>query len=312
MIWPWLRALCLILLMAPSSFPAAYPIQGTFLDFYRNLTPELWSLEFRYMHADGIKTIVVVSVGHLQASTGQPSSCTLPGSGAYTDDSGYSLAPDGLLYPSDYLSSGEQPTVDLLEMVLDMADSAGMNVYLGSLQTATDWSAGTAFCALREYNQEVAAEVLQRYGHHRSLKGWYFTQEIWMNWVKYYGQKNGNGAAGYYGTNLMAQWAADMKTIDATRPTSAAVVVKESGTGVMPGLTAAELQPWTASFLQTTKLEILMPQDGAGAQAGAPPVGDLPAYFGALGSGNTDRGNRYVALEHSRNVYGFDESKRQQ
>lgn len=282
MIGQFFRVLCLILLMAPSSLPASYPIRATFLDFYRDLTPELWGLEFHYMQADGINTIVIVSVGHLQANSTQALSCTLGGSSTYTDDSGYGLAPDGLLYPSDFLTTAERPTLDLLEMVLELADSTGMNVYLGSLQTAIDWSTGTEFCALREYNQEVAAEILERYGHHASLKGWYFTQELWMNWVKYYGQQHGGTAAGYYGTNLLGQWVGDMKAIDPAKSTSAATVVKESGTGVMPGLTTTELQLWTTSFLQTAKLDLLMPQDGAGAGAGAPPLSNLPAYFAAM------------------------------
>ncbi len=276
------RALGLAVLIAPSSLPSAYPIQGTFLNFYRNLTPELWALEFQSMKSADINTIVIVSVGHLQASATQALSCSVGASGSYTDSSGYGLAGDGLLYPSDFVSPAQRPTADLLEMVLELADSAGMNVYLSSLQTATDWMDGTEFCALREYNQQVATEIVQRYGHHSSFKGWYFTQEVWMNWVKYYGQQHGAGATGYYGTNLMAEWVNDMKAIDATKLTSAAVVVKESGTGAMPGLTAGELQQWTASFLQTAKLDILMPQDGAGAQAGAPLLSDLPVYFAAM------------------------------
>ncbi len=79
-----------------------------------------------------------------------------------------------------------------------------MKVYLGSLQTATDCTDGTEFAALRAYNQRVATEVIQRYGRHSSLRGWYFAQEIWMNWVKEYGDC-------YDGTELLANWAADMK-----------------------------------------------------------------------------------------------------
>ena len=96
-----------------------------------------------------------------------------------------------------------------------------------------------------------------------------------MNWVKYYG-------AGYYGTMLLADWVADMKHIDASKLTAASVVVKETGSGVMPGLMPAELEQWTTSFVETIRLDILMPQDGAGAQAGAPPIGDLPRYFSAM------------------------------
>ena len=245
---------------------SAYPIQGTFLNFYRNLTPELWSPEFQYMKDIDINTIVVVSVGHLRTDS--------------TDPLGFSLAPDGLLYPSNYIGPLERPTSDRLEMILSLADQQGMKVLLGSLQTATDWTDGTGFNALRAYNQRVAAEILQRYGRHQSLQGWYFTQEVWMNWVKYYGSI-GNAAA-YYGTTLMANWASDLKQIDPTKRTAASVVIKKTGSGSMPGLTAAELQQWTTSFLQTAAIDILMPQDGIGAQSGAPSIGDLPSYYSAL------------------------------
>jgi hypothetical protein len=46
----------------------AYPIRGTFLDFYRALTPDLWALEFKYMKQINVGMIVIVSVG---AASGQ-------------------------------------------------------------------------------------------------------------------------------------------------------------------------------------------------------------------------------------------------
>ncbi len=220
------------------------------------------------MKALDMNTVVVVSVGHLRPDSNDPK--------------GYSLAPDGLLYPSSFVEASERPTTDLLEMILSLADQRGMKVYVGSLQTATDWSDGTEFNALRKHNKDVAAEIVQRYGWHTSLVGWYFTQEIWMNWVKYYGALNGNTAAGYYGTVQMANWIADMKAIDPGKLTTAAIVIKKDGTGAMPGLTPAELQTWTASFLQTAHLDILMPQDGIGAGAGAPGIDDLGNYFSAM------------------------------
>lgn len=239
----------------------SYPIQGTFLNFYRNLTPELWALEFQHMKAVDITTLVIAPVGHLRIDASDPS--------------GYSLAPDGLRYPSNLVPVSERPKTDVLEMMLSLADQQGMHVYLGSLQTAAEWFGGTEFGALRAYNKRVAAEIVERYGRHRSLAGWYFTQEIWMNWAKYYG-------VAYYGTTLLANWVADMKSLDAAKRTTVAVVVKKTGWGGMPGLTAAELETVTASFLETTRVDILMPQDGIGAQEGAPALDDLPSYFRAM------------------------------
>jgi hypothetical protein len=180
-----------------------------------------------------------------------------------------------LLYPSLLVDASIRPTEDRLEMILSLADQRGMRVYIGSLQTWADWTTGAEFVALREYNRRVAQEVLDHYGHHPSLEGWYFTQEIWMNWVKFYG-------SGYYGTALLRDFITDMQTLDPTKPVCAAVVFKKDAYYSMPGLTPEELQTVTTSFLAATQLPILMPQDGAGAEAGAPPLTELPSYFQAL------------------------------
>jgi hypothetical protein len=238
-----------------------FPVFGSFLNFYRNMPQELWAKEFDLMREVDMDTIVVVSVGRLRSSASDPL--------------GYSLSPEGLLYPSAWVPPAERPTTDRLEMILSLADQRGMKVYLGSLQTEADWSTGLEFTALREYNKRVATEILQLYGNHPSLRGWYFTQEIWMNWVKYYGST-------YYGTALMRDFVADMKVIDPTKRCTAAVVFKKTGYGAMPGLTPAELQSVTTGFLQTTGLDILMPQDGAGAEEGAAPLSELASYFAAM------------------------------
>lgn len=85
---------------------------------------------------------------------------------------GYNLAPDGLLYSSNWVNPAERPTSDRLETILTLADQRQMKVHLGSLQTETDWSGGAEFTALRTYNQRVATEIVQRYGsRHPSLQG---------------------------------------------------------------------------------------------------------------------------------------------
>ncbi len=47
-------------------------------------------------------------------------------------------------------------------------------------------------------------------------------------------------------------------------------------------MTPLDLQSTTQTFLQATGLQILMPQDGGGAEAGAPPISELSGYFHAL------------------------------
>jgi hypothetical protein len=52
----------------------------------------------------------------------------------------------------------------------------------------------------------------------------------------------------------MANWVADLKSLDPTKLTTAAVVFKQTGSGSMPGLTASELQQWMTSFLKPQSL----------------------------------------------------------
>ena len=76
-------------------------------------------------------------------------------------------------------------------MLLTAADQFGMQVYVGSLQTYGVWSNGDEFNALHKYDPVVAREILARYGSHPSLNSgggnWYFSHELWLNWVKFYG-----------------------------------------------------------------------------------------------------------------------------
>ena len=240
-----------------------YPLLGSFLNFYRDLTPDLWAKEFDLMRQVNMKTVVVFSVGLLMPDT--------------SDTTGYSLSGQGLLYPSSLVDASIRPTTDRLEMLLSLADQRGMNIYLGSLLTWDDWSTGTEFAALRKYNRLVTQEILARYGQHASLQVWFFSQELWLNWIK-------TSGAGYYGTTLLKEFVSDMAALDRTKPVCAAVVFKKTGYNSMPDLTPSELQSVTTTFLQTSGLQILMPQDGAGADAGAPPLAELPAYFQAFQS----------------------------
>ena len=232
---------------------ADYPLLGSFLTFNRDMPRSLWSQELEWMRQAGMNTIVILSVGSLKPDNTQPS--------------GYSLV--GMIYGS---AQGEP---DRLETILSLADERGMRVYLGSLQLVGVWESGLHSAALREYNRKVAEEVLRLYGHHPSLAGWYFTQEIWLNWVKYYGPQ-------YEGTWLLRSYVQDMEALDPTKPVCTTVVFKKHADRTMPGLTPTEVEWLATDFLAATRLPMLMPQDGAGAQAGAPLVSELPAYFQAF------------------------------
>jgi len=81
-----------------------FPVFGSFLNFYRNMPQELWAKEFDMMREVDMDTIIVVSVGRLRSSASDPL--------------GYSLSPEGLLYPSTWVPPAERPTTDRLEMIL--------------------------------------------------------------------------------------------------------------------------------------------------------------------------------------------------
>ena len=96
-----------------------------------------------------------------------------------------------------------------------------------------------------------------------------------MNWAQYYGPTT------YYGTLLLRDFVADMKALNSSKIVTSAPVFKKDPNGSMPGLTPAELQSVMTDFLNTTQQDRIMPQDGIGAGAGAPPLSEIGSYFSA-------------------------------
>jgi hypothetical protein len=250
-----------------STTSGTYPLLGSFVSFDRDQSAAQWSAELNHMKSLGMNTLVLLSAGSLQPDSSDPT--------------GYSLSGVGLLYPSSLVDASVRPATDRLEMILNMADLLQMKVYVGSLQTAQAWDTGLEFGALNKYNRLAGQEIIQKYAQHPSLAGWYFTQEIWLNWVKFYYGSVGS----YYGVGLLQQYVSDMRSVDPSKPVAAAIVFKKSPYWSMPGLTAGEIPFWTTTLLQGTGLQILMPQDGAGAEAGAADVSELGAYFQAFQAG---------------------------
>ena len=169
----------------------------------------------------GITKVMVLSVGQLDGTAGTSG-------GACT-----SLA--SAIYPSAFAHA--QPASDQIQAMLSWADLYGMQIYLGSVQTFNDWTTGLEFNAMRSCDKAVAQELYQNYGSHPSFSGFYFTQEVWLNWVKYYG-------SGYYGITLPQQFVSDVAAVAPGKVVMAAPVFKEQSNGSMPGLTAAETRLW--------------------------------------------------------------------
>lgn len=69
---PTKSATATVTLYSAATSGSYFPVLGTFLNFYRDFTPELWGMEFDYMRQVDIDTIVVVAVGHLRSAASDP------------------------------------------------------------------------------------------------------------------------------------------------------------------------------------------------------------------------------------------------
>ena len=135
----------------------ALPITGTFLDEishdipHQNWGAREWDLDFRYMKAMGIDTVILIRSGYRKFLT----------------------------YPSKYLlgKGCYMPSVDLVELFLSLADKYGMQFRFGLYDSGRYWDTGEMSYEL-ETNKFVIDEVWKAYGHHKSFAGWYISTEI--------------------------------------------------------------------------------------------------------------------------------------
>lgn len=132
-------------------------ITGTFLDEishdipHQNWGEKEWNLDFQYMKAIGIDTVIVIRSGYRKFIT----------------------------YPSPYLlkKGCYMPSVDLIDMYLRLADKYGMKFYFGLYDSGHYWDTGDMSHEIED-NRYVIDEVWKMYGHHKSFKGWYISTEI--------------------------------------------------------------------------------------------------------------------------------------
>ncbi len=137
---------------------AGLRITGTFLDEishdipHQNWGRREWEQDFRHMKRIGIDTVIMIRCGYRKFIT----------------------------YPSKYLlgKGCYMPSVDLLELFLQLADKYGMRFYLGLYDSGRYWDTGDMSLEV-ERNKYVIDEVWQNYGvRHRSFAGWYISTEI--------------------------------------------------------------------------------------------------------------------------------------
>ncbi|WP_345948068.1 DUF4434 domain-containing protein [Mucilaginibacter sp. PAMB04274] len=133
-------------------------ITGTFLDEISHDIPHQnwgraeWDADFSHMKAVGIDTVILIRSGYKR----------------------------WLTYPSDVLRKQENcytPPVDLVKMYLELADKHDMKFYFGLYDSGKYWWNGD-FQQEIDLNKKVIDEVWAKYGHYKSFRGWYLTQEI--------------------------------------------------------------------------------------------------------------------------------------
>ncbi len=134
------------------------PIRATFLDEvswdipHQNWGVKEWDKDFQAMKAIGIDTVVMIRSG-LGKWIASPFKSILKSEDVY------------------------YPPVDLTEMFLTLADKHNMSFFFGMYDSGKYWIEGS-FQKEIDLNLRLIDEVWKRYGHHKSFKGWYLSQEI--------------------------------------------------------------------------------------------------------------------------------------
>lgn len=133
-------------------------ITGTFLDEishdipHQNWGEAEWDLDFQYMKAIGIDTVIMIRSGYRKFIT----------------------------YPSQYLlgKGCYMPSVDLLDMFLRLAEKYEMKFYFGLYDSGHYWDTGDMTYEIED-NKYVIDEVWKNYGEkYKSFGGWYLSGEI--------------------------------------------------------------------------------------------------------------------------------------
>lgn len=133
-------------------------ITGTFLDEishdipHQNWGEAEWDLDFQYMKAIGIDTVIMIRSGYKKFIT----------------------------YPSQYLlgKGCYMPSVDLLDLFLRLAEKYEMKFYFGLYDSGHYWATGDMTYEIED-NKYVIDEVWRNYGEkYKSFGGWYLSGEI--------------------------------------------------------------------------------------------------------------------------------------
>ncbi len=138
--------------------PTAPRITGTFLDEITHDIPsqnwgeKCWRKEFELYQKIGIDTVVIIRAGY-------QNKC---------------------IFPSKTIPNLLPVYEDLGEIFLSLADEYDLNLYWGTYDSGNYWWARSWWKEV-ELNLPFIDEVVERYGHHKSFKGWYLCHETSKN-----------------------------------------------------------------------------------------------------------------------------------
>ena len=131
----------------------------------RRFTAEDWTGLVYDMHRAGLNVIILQELFRNQDYYGKH----------HIGRQGYA---GKAFYPSA-LFPGRMPVAcaDPVEAIMAAADECGMAVLPGvGMYAWFDFTAGSL-----DWHRQIAAELWQRYGHHRSFYGWYISEEVFGN-----------------------------------------------------------------------------------------------------------------------------------
>lgn len=128
----------------------------------KKLTDDDWKKQIYAMNDAGIKGVIIQNVFQNNEYAGLHNmKCkSYPGKAFYPSD----------LYKSRVAIAAHNP----IEAILAAADECGMNVFLGvGMYAWFDFSSESL-----KWHKIVTNELWRKYGHHKSLYGWYISEEI--------------------------------------------------------------------------------------------------------------------------------------
>lgn len=133
-------------------------ISGTFLDEITHDIPSQnwsvaeWRKEFALYKSIGIDTVIIIRAGY-------KNKC---------------------IFPSKVIPNLLPVYEDLAQIFLDLALEFGLSLYFGLYDSGTYWVRRSWWKEV-ELNKLFIQEVVERYGNHPALKGWYMCHETGVN-----------------------------------------------------------------------------------------------------------------------------------